>query len=111
MATGYIELPSDCGACGHIDLSSVSLNGPKGGAVSPVTDPKYGFVTSPSGYCVDNDGDGALERLVEFLREHVVGIVQEPSSVPTISGKLHASSKYGAASFVGSDEIRVKAGK
>jgi len=101
--TGHIQLPPGCGTCEQIDLLSIALEGPLGMA-SPITDPKFGFVTAP---CVDEDGDGVLEYLVKFERADVVIIAEEPTSLLTISGHLLASSSFGTAAFEGTDEIRV----
>ncbi|MDP6042527.1 MAG: FlgD immunoglobulin-like domain containing protein [Candidatus Latescibacteria bacterium] len=106
--TGYIELPLGCGTCEDIDLASIVLHGP-GGTALPITDPKYGFVSDPEGYCVDNDGDGISERLVHFERADVIAIaggVSDATSLMVV-GQLLSSSPFGTAAFVGGDVIRV----
>ena len=49
-----------------IDLSTISLAG-----VAATQDQKYGFVTDENLYLTDRDGDGILERMVEFDREQL----------------------------------------
>lgn len=81
--TVYIELPS-----GHdpreINASTVLLND----AVSPVLDPKYGFVSDPTGYIVDHDHDGMEERMLRFDRGKVVAVLPPGTNPVRIAGNL-----------------------
>jgi len=71
--------------------------------VPAVTDPKYDFVTDPSEYITDNDGDGILERMVKFDRSAVQGILTVGDAVEiTVTGEVAGTP------FDGSDIIRVK---
>lgn len=86
--TAYIQLPEGYNAS-DIDATTILLNG----TVAPVLDPKYGFVGDPSGYLVDYNNDGILERMVKFDRASIaswiyrsVGMQYRVSS--TITGKL-----------------------
>ncbi len=101
ITTGHIELAGAGGICTDIDLHSLVLEGPLGNAY-PITDARFGFVSSKDGYC-----DGPSKRLVKFQRADVVDIVEEPGSVLTIRGNYLASSPFGAAAIEGTDEIRV----
>jgi hypothetical protein len=64
--TAYIQ-PNGSYDAANIDASSLLLNSD----VSPVLDPKYGFVTDPNEYLVDSNGDGVMERMVKFNRTEV----------------------------------------
>ncbi len=81
--TVYIEVPS-----GHdpreINASGVLLND----AVSPVLDPKYGFVSDPAGYIVDHDHDGVEERMLKFDWSRVVGVLPPGTNPVRIAGTL-----------------------
>ena len=100
--TVYIELPAGYDVA-NIDLSTIKLNG----VVSPITDPKYGFVTDPDSYIVDHDSDGILERMVKFDRAEVEAILSAGEEVSiTIDGKVLYNG--GLADFEGSDIIKVK---
>lgn len=65
--TTYIELPESCDPA-DINLSTVRLQE----TIPAVIDPKYGFVTNPTEYLVDHDGNGILERMVKLSRQAVV---------------------------------------
>lgn len=54
-----------------VDLSTVELEG----VVEAIRDLKYNFVSDPSEYLVDHDGDGILERMVKFDRAEVISYV------------------------------------
>ncbi|MEK6852066.1 MAG: kelch repeat-containing protein [Candidatus Thermoplasmatota archaeon] len=81
--TVYIELPSSYDPR-DIDASAILLNG----ALAPVLDPKYGFVSDESGYIVDHDGDGTWERMVKFDRAAVVPILPPGTNPVRITGRL-----------------------
>ena len=103
--TAYIELPDGYDVAG-INASSVLLNG----AVSAVTDPKYGFVKDKSEYLMDRDGDGIPERMLKFDRGTVEGILKAGDQVTvTFTGKVEYENEIdsGMASFEGSDVIKV----
>ncbi|MBI4288191.1 MAG: T9SS type A sorting domain-containing protein [Chloroflexi bacterium] len=106
LASGYIELRQEDGAYDQIDLSTVRLKAPRG-TIQPITDPKFGYVKSPSSYGVDENRNGVLERLAKFYKADVVNIVEAPTSILTITGNLLASSPFGAAAFEGSYEVSV----
>jgi len=96
--TAYIELPEGYDVA-DIDATTVLLND----TVPAVTDPKYDFVTDPSGYITDKDGDGILERMVKFDRSAVQGILGVGDAVEiTVTGEVAGTL------FDGSDIIRVK---
>jgi len=61
--TAYVQLLEGYNAA-DIDASTIFLNG----TISPVLDPKYGFVTNSSEYLVDHNDDGILERMVKLDR-------------------------------------------
>lgn len=95
--TAYIELEG--ADVRDINASSILLNG----AISPILDEKYGFVTSEDSYIVDHDNDGIMERMVKFDRAEVERILTPSDEVVLrISGSL-----YDGAEFEGSDTIRV----
>jgi hypothetical protein len=95
--TAYVELEG--ADVRDIDASSILLNG----AISPVLDERYGFVTSEDSYIVDHDEDGVPERMVKFWRSEVQEILDVGLSVSiTVSGQL-----FDGTPFTGTDEIRV----
>jgi len=86
--TAYIQLPDGYNAA-DINASTVLLNG----TISPVLDPKYGFVTNSSEYLVDHNNDGILERMVKFDRATVETFINNEgisygNVALTITGKL-----------------------
>ncbi len=82
-----------------INASSIRLNG----AISPVLDEKYGFVTSEDSYIVDHNENGLPERMVKFWRSEVQEILDVGLSVTiTVTGQL-----FDGTPFSGTDEIRV----
>jgi len=68
--TAYIELPDGYDPS-QISRPSLRING----TISPVLDPKYGFVTDPDEYLVDYDHDGIIELMVKFSREEVMVLI------------------------------------
>lgn len=95
--TAYIELPEGYDV-EDINASTVQLNG-----VQAVADPKYDFVTNQSGYIIDNDEDGILERMVKFVRSAVAALLSPGDEVElTVNGSLNDGT-----SFEGTDTIRV----
>jgi hypothetical protein len=95
--TAYIELEG--ADVRDIDASSILLNG----AISPILDEKYGFVTSEDSYIVDHDNDGIMERMVKFDRGEVQRLLTPADEVVlAVSGFL-----FDGAEFGGSDTIRV----
>jgi hypothetical protein len=94
--TAYIELEG--ADVRDIDASSILLNG----AISPIVDEKYGFVTSEDSYIVDHDNDGIMERMVKFDRVEVEKILSPNDKlVLTITGSL-----FDGTEFEGTDTIR-----
>ena len=74
--TAYIELPYGIDPS-EIELNSVTMSY-AGSSQPAVTDPSYAWVTDPTVYIVDQDGDGVLERLVRFDRNaFITGIAIE----------------------------------
>ncbi|MFX1481854.1 MAG: ABC transporter substrate-binding protein [Promethearchaeota archaeon] len=65
--TLYIELPYGINPM-EIDLGTVTMSY-EDFSQPAVTDPSYAWVTDPSVYIVDQDGDGVLERLVRIDRD------------------------------------------
>ncbi len=95
--TAYIELEG--ADVRDIDASSILLNG----AISPILDEKYGFVTSEDSYIVDHDNGGIMKRKVKFDRAEVQRILTPADEVIlTISGSL-----LDGTEFEGTDIIRV----
>ncbi len=95
--TAHIELEG--ADVRDINVSSIKLNG----AISPILDEKYGFVTSEDSYIVDHDNDGRRKMKVKFDRAEVQRILTPADEVVlTISGSL-----YDGRGFVGRDTIRV----
>jgi hypothetical protein len=70
--TAYIQLPEDYNPA-NINASTVMLNG----TVAPVLDLHYGFVKDPSGYLVDQNNDGILERMVKFDRASIASWIYQ----------------------------------
>jgi len=103
--TAYIELPAGYNVA-DIDLTTVQLEG-----ISAITDPKYSFVTYPSQYLVDHDGDGIMERMVKFDRETVrTHLTSEPDYEETPKFYdiiLKVTGKIAGTIFEGTDTIRV----
>jgi len=86
--TAYIQLPEGYNPA-DIDASTILLNG----TITPVSDPKYDFVTNSSEYLVDYNSDGILERMVKFDRATLQSWIYQSagmrSDVPlTLTGKL-----------------------
>ena len=94
--TVYIQLPEKYNAA-DINATTILLNE----TISPVLDPKYEFVTSPSEYLVDHDEDGILERMVKFDTTEVMALLRVGEATLTITGEVND------ISFEGSDNIRV----
>ena len=98
--TAYIELPEGYDVA---DIDAITVLRFNNDTVPAVTDPKYDFVTDPSEYITDNDGDGILERMVKFDRSAVQAILSVGDEVEiTVTGEV------GGTPFEGSDTIRVK---
>jgi len=93
--TAYIQLPEGYSAT-DIDASTILLNG----TISPVLDPTYGFVTNPSGYLVDYNNDGILERMVKFDRATVESWIYHTQGITygnvalTLTGKLFDGTRF-----------------
>ena len=95
--TAYIELEG--ADVREIDASSILLNG----AISPVLDKKYGFVTSENSYILDHDNDGIMERMVKFDRAEVQRMLTPVDEVVlTITGSLDDGT-----GFEGNDTVKV----
>jgi len=101
--TGYIELPAEYQP-EFVDLSMVILN-LNGGAIPAVTDPKYDFVTDPSIYIQDHDGDGVPERMVKFDWSLVKPFIELGENVLVVSGGL--LSWPARPDFEGTDTVNV----
>jgi len=105
FVTAYIELPAGYDAA-DIDLTTVQLEG-----IPAITDPKYSFVTDPSQYLVDHDGDGILERMVKFDRASVTSYVNmidfgsETGKFKEVTLKIIG--EVAEILFEGSDTVRV----
>lgn len=96
--TCYIEL-SEGYDVADIDASTILLND----SLSPILDPKYGFVKSEDSYIMDHDGDGILERMVKFDRSDVEDMLLPGTYNLKVTGEL----KDGTTFEGYSDEIRV----
>lgn len=86
--TAYIQLLEGYDAA-DINASAISLNG----TITPVLDPKYGFVTDANRYLVDHNGDGILERMARFDRVAVESFITGHGisygyAALTVTGKL-----------------------
>jgi hypothetical protein len=62
--TAYLELFGNDPSA--VDLTKTILWFDAEHGAEAECDPKYGFVSDPTGYSVDIDGDGAYERMVKF---------------------------------------------
>jgi len=94
--TAYLQPPQGHNA-EDIDATSILLND----TIHPILDPKYGFVTNPSGYLVDDNGDGILERMVRFDRAEVMALLSSGYTTLAITGEVNG------ISFEGTDTIRL----
>jgi len=86
--TAYVQLPEGYSAA-DINATTILLNG----TISPILDPKYGFVTNSSEYLVDHDNDGTLERMVKFDRATLASWIYQSAGMQydvslTITGEL-----------------------
>lgn len=97
--TAYIELPTGWDVA-DIDLSTVILTVILNGVVPAVSDPQYGFVTNPDSYIMDNDGDGALERMVKFDRAAVKQLVNVEEDLEEDSGGLQVEIQFAVSGEV-----------
>ena len=89
--------------CNEIDASTVLWDG----TLSPVLDPRYGWAKSEDSYCVDENGNGVLERLLKFDLSDIEDLYGPGDYTVTFTGKL-----FDGTAFEGSDTIRViKPGK
>jgi parallel beta-helix repeat protein len=101
----YLQLPEGYNAA-DIDATFILLNG----TISPVLDPKYGFVTNSSEYLLDHNNDGILERMVKFDRASVESFITSQgigygNVALTVTGKL-----FDGTPFEGTDIIFVVSG-
>ncbi len=92
-----IELPEGY-KCTDIDPSTVLWDG----TMVPVLDPKYGWAKSEDSYCVDENGNGVLERLLKFDRSDLEDLYSPGEHDVTITGNL-----FSGMPFEGSDSIRL----
>jgi hypothetical protein len=93
----YIEL-SEGFDVKNIDANSVLLND----VISPVLDPKMGFVKGLDRYIRDHDNDGKMELGLKFDRKAVCNILEPGNEVIIkITGKLNDGNIFG-----GYDTIR-----
>lgn len=92
-----VELPEEY-QCNQINANTILWDG----AISPVRDPKYGWAKSEDSYCVDENGNGVLERLLKFDRSDIEILYGPGEHTVTISGEL-----FCGMPFEGSDTIRV----
>ncbi len=96
--TVYIELPPGHDP-GDVDAATVRMND----FLSPVLDPRHGFVRDPAGYLVDHDGDGLAERMVKFDRADVFALLPPGTHRIRITGKLADGTAFSGMS----DPVRV----
>lgn len=105
FVTAYIELPSGYNVA-DIDLTTVQLDG-----ISAITDPKYSFVTDPSQYLVDHDGDTIMERMVKFdraiARDALTGIIDYDQGVKFYDITLKVTGNVAGTPFEGTGTITV----
>jgi len=71
--------------------------------LAPVLEAQHGFAFDPSGYLVDHDGDGILERLLKFDRWKLAGSLTPGGHTFLIDGRY----SDGTAFAVLSETIRV----
>ncbi len=57
-------------------------------SISPILDPKYGFVKSEDSYIMDHDGDGIPERMVKFDRNEVEDLLAPGTYNLKVTGEL-----------------------
>jgi hypothetical protein len=98
--TCIIELPSGYNVT-TINASSVRLNG----NLSPILDPKYGFVTNQSEYLTDEDGDGNYERMFKFDRAEVQELLSDVDNKETV--EIFITGLVNNIFFQGSDTVKV----
>lgn len=98
--TCFIELPSGYNIS-DINANSVLMNG----NLSPVLDPKYGFVSNASEYTTDDDGDGNPERMFKFDREEVQELLSDAENKEIV--ELTITGEVNGATFEGSDTVKV----
>lgn len=105
FVTVYIELPV-CYDVTSIDLSTVELEG-----IPAVSDPQYGFVTDPSSYLMDHDGDGILERMVKFdrltVRDALTGMIDFEQGMKFYELTVKITGEFDGTPFEGFDTITV----
>jgi len=105
FVTAYIELPEGYDVA-DIALFTVQLEG-----IPAITDPQYGFVTDPTSYIIDHDGDGILERIVKFdratVRDALTGIIDYEEGVKFYDLTLTVKGEVAGTPFEGSDTITV----
>ncbi|MCK5559824.1 MAG: PQQ-binding-like beta-propeller repeat protein, partial [Thermoplasmata archaeon] len=82
--TCYIELPKGY-YVKDIDTETILLED----SISPILDPKYGFVKSEDSYIRDHDSDGILERMVKFYRAEVMETLEPGLYNLKITGELN----------------------
>jgi len=100
--TAYIQLPEGYSPA-NINASTILLNR----TIAPFLDPKYGFVTNSSGYLVDHNNDGVLERMLKFDRATVQSLIYNQGIrygdvALTLTGEL-----LDGTSFEGTDVVFV----
>jgi outer membrane protein assembly factor BamB len=98
--TAYIQLSEDYNPA-DIDASTVLLND----TVSPVLDPKYGFVKKASEFLVDHNGDDVLECMLKFDRESIASWIYQSGGMRhevslTITGQLTDGTLFGGTDTI-----------
>ena len=70
------------------------------GVLSPVLNPKYGWVKNEDSYCIDENENGILERFLRFDLSDVQGHFGPGEHTVTITGQL-----FDGTPFEGSDTL------
>lgn len=83
FVTCYIEFPEDF-EVREIDVNTILLED----TLSPILDPRYGWVTNEESYIMDHDEDGILEMMVKFDRDEVEEILSPGIYNLKVTGKL-----------------------
>lgn len=94
MMTVFIGFPEGVDI-NDIIHGTIRLNG----VYSPISDPKYGFVSNP---VADHDGDGKVEYMIKFRRDEILDELVRCGGSITISGSA------GSYDFRGVDLVEIK---
>jgi hypothetical protein len=103
----YVSLPPGRPMLGEVDVSTVQLEGPLGTA-TPASSRRTGSPGRSKRRAKGKGKDHSVGYLFSFDRSDLIGIVEAPVCSLRLSGRLLASSPYGAAALEGADRVFVK---